>query len=71
MTITASFIFSPVSVVENNMLWKTTGNFRYRWNKYKDNDRKHSRKDARTVCNNICLDILAAWDTVVSLTIFQ
>ena len=48
---------------------ETTDNFRYRWNNYKDNDRKHSRKE--TVCKNICLNILTAWDTMVSLKMFQ
>ena len=26
---------------------KTTDSFRYRWSNYKDNDRKHSRKESR------------------------
>ena len=25
---------------------ETTGSFRYRWNNYKDNDKKHSRKES-------------------------
>ena len=27
-------------------VWETTDNFRYRWNNYKDSDRKHSRKES-------------------------
>ena len=26
-------------------VWEATDNFRYRWNNFKDNDRKHSRKE--------------------------
>ena len=31
--------------MENNV-GETTDSFRYRWNNYKDNDRKHSRKES-------------------------
>ena len=30
---------------EKQYVWEATDNFRYRWNNFKDNDRKHSRKE--------------------------
>ena len=53
---------------------ETTDSFGYRWYNYKDNGRKimiESILTRRAVCKNICLNILTAWDTIISLTMFQ
>ena len=47
---------------------ETTDSFSYRWNNYKNKDRKHSRKES---CMQGRLNILTAWDTMVSVTMFQ
>ena len=47
----------------------TTGNFRYRWNNYKDNDREQSHQES--CMQEHLFKHLTAWDTMVSLTMFQ
>ena len=67
--ITASFIFRPVSVVENNMLGKEPTTLGI--DGITIRIMIESILVRRTVCKNICLNILTTWDTVVSLTMFQ
>ena len=48
---------------------ETTDSFGYRWNNYKDNDRKHSCKES-CMQEHLFKHSLTAWDTMVSLTGF-
>ena len=69
VTITASFIFCPVSVVENNMLGKQLTALGI--NGITIRIMMESILVKRAVCKNICLNILTAWETMVYLTMFQ
>ena len=47
-------------------VWEPTDNFKYRWNNFKDL-MIESILVRRTLCKNIYLKILTAWNTTVSL----
>ena len=63
------FIFCPVSVVENNVMGKQLTALRI--DGITVRVIIESILVRRSVWKNICLNILTAWDTMVSLTMFQ